>query len=225
MNYNEVLENSRNYIGKYCKSCPVCNGLACRNQIPGPGAKGIIGDTAIRNYKDWQNYYVVLDVINGSNDVDTSTTLFGHKMIAPIFAGPVGAVNLHYGDKYDDISYNDILVKACADNGIVALESFVPRSELIEVTLEDDVLRVDGNFAIAWSGTLEFTVEKSTKTLLGSGMSGEGLVNVYRGTGKVLLAPVNGQAMQQRTISPAPDTTSGKGLASGIVGGILNSIN
>jgi len=54
----------------------------------------------------------------------------------------------------------------------------------------NDVLKVDGNFAIAWSGSLEFTVERSGKTLIGSAASGEGLVNVYRGTGKVLMAPI-----------------------------------
>lgn len=74
--------------------------------------------------------------------------------------------------------------------GVLCLESDVPKEELIEVTLQDDVLKVDGNMAIAWSGTLEFTVERSGKTLIGSAASGEGLVNVYRGTGKVLLAPV-----------------------------------
>ena len=75
-------------------------------------------------------------------------------------------------------------------NGIVCLESPCPKEELVEVTLDKDVLKVDGNFAIAWSGSLEFTVERSGKSLLGSAASGEGLVNVYRGTGKVLLAPV-----------------------------------
>ena len=75
-------------------------------------------------------------------------------------------------------------------NGIVCLESPCPKEELVEVTLDKDVLKVDGNFAIAWSGSLEFTVERSGKRLLGSAASGEGLVNVYRGTGKVLLAPV-----------------------------------
>lgn len=104
-------------------------------------------------------------------------------------------------------------------NGITALESYVPRSELIEVQLENDVLKVDGNFAIAWSGTLNFTVEKSSKSLIGSGLSGEGLVNVYRGTGRVLLAPVNGQAMSQRTISapPANDSTPVSNAASGVL--------
>jgi len=75
-------------------------------------------------------------------------------------------------------------------NGVVCLESDCPKEELIEIVLENDVLKVDGNMAIAWSGTLDFTVERSGKTLLGSAASGEGLVNVYRGTGKVLLAPV-----------------------------------
>ena len=80
-------------------------------------------------------------------------------------------------------------------NGFVALESPVPREELVEIELQNDVLKIDGNFAIAWSKTLEFTVEKSTKSLLGSAISGEGFVNVYRGTGKVLMAPVRNLTM------------------------------
>ncbi|MFQ6809067.1 MAG: AIM24 family protein [Blautia sp.] len=75
-------------------------------------------------------------------------------------------------------------------NGVVCLESPCPKEELVEITLQDDVLKIDGNMAIAWSGSLDFTVERSGKTLIGSAASGEGLVNVYRGTGKVLLAPV-----------------------------------
>ena len=77
-------------------------------------------------------------------------------------------------------------------SGILCLESVCPREELVEVVLDNDVLKVDGNMAIAWSGSLDFTVERSGKSLIGSAASGEGLVNVYRGTGKVLLAPVRG---------------------------------
>ena len=75
-------------------------------------------------------------------------------------------------------------------NGIAALESNVPENELIEVILENDELKIDGNLAVCWSSNLEFTVERSTKTLVGSAVSGEGLVNVYRGTGRVLMCPV-----------------------------------
>lgn len=75
-------------------------------------------------------------------------------------------------------------------NGYAVLESKVPREELIEIELNNDVMKIDGSFAIAWSQSLEFTVERTTKTLIGSAASGEGLVNVYRGTGKILMAPL-----------------------------------
>ena len=74
--------------------------------------------------------------------------------------------------------------------GTVALESNVPEEELIEIILEDDELKIDGNLAVCWSSDLDFTVERTTKTLVGSAVSGEGLVNVYRGTGRVLMSPV-----------------------------------
>ena len=73
-------------------------------------------------------------------------------------------------------------------SGACVLESAVPRSEIVEVVVNDDVLKIDGHFAICWSGSLNFTVERSGKTLVGSAASGEGLVNVYRGSGRILLA-------------------------------------
>lgn len=75
-------------------------------------------------------------------------------------------------------------------NGAVALESNVPEDELIEIELENDELKIDGNLAVCWSSNLDFTVERTTKTLVGSAVSGEGLVNVYRGSGRVLMCPV-----------------------------------
>ena len=58
------------------------------------------------------------------------------------------------------------------------------------VPFEQNLQKIDGNLAVCWSSNLEFTVERSTKTLVGSAVSGEGLVNVYRGTGRVLMCPV-----------------------------------
>ena len=81
-----------------------------------------------------------------------------------------------------------------AGKGICALESNVAREQLITVDLVDDELKVDGSFAICWSGSLKFTVEKSGKTLIGSAVSGEGFVNVYKGTGRVLLSPLDNPA-------------------------------
>lgn len=119
MNYQEILENARGCIGPYCKACPVCNGRACKNQMPGPGAKGM-GDTAVRNFEKWQEIRVNMDTLCENKVPDTSFTLFGKTFLYPFFAGPVGAVDLHYGDKHSDLTYNDMMLKACAENGIAA---------------------------------------------------------------------------------------------------------
>ena len=86
MNYSECIENARTRIGNYCKACPECNGRACKNQMPGPGAKGV-GDTAIRNYDKWKEIRVQMDTIAENKPVDTSLELFGKKFKYPFFAG------------------------------------------------------------------------------------------------------------------------------------------
>lgn len=73
--------------------------------------------------------------------------------------------------------------------GLVICESQVPMQEINIINLENDTLKVDGNFAVLRTASINFTVERSAKTLMGSAMSGEGLVNVYKGTGQVWLAP------------------------------------
>ena len=87
--------------------------------MPGPGAKGI-GDTAIRNYDKWKEIRVQMDTLVENRPCDTTLELFDRTFQYPFFAGPVGAVQLHYGDCLNDISYNDILVSACAASGIAA---------------------------------------------------------------------------------------------------------
>ncbi len=119
MDYQEVLTRASTCIGKYCKACKECNGRACKNQMPGPGAKGV-GDTAIRNYDKWKEIRVRMDTLTEAKPVDAALQLFGKKFQYPFFAGPVGAVNLHYGDTYNDMSYNNVLVSACASAGIAA---------------------------------------------------------------------------------------------------------
>ena len=135
MTYQEVLSNAREAMSKNCKACPVCNGRACGNHIPGPGSKGV-GDTAIRNFDKWQEIRVNMDTIAEGGDPDTSLSLFGKKFRFPFFAGPVGAVTMHYSDKYDDMAYNNILVKACADNGIAAFTGDGLNATVMKVACE-----------------------------------------------------------------------------------------
>jgi isopentenyl diphosphate isomerase/L-lactate dehydrogenase-like FMN-dependent dehydrogenase len=77
-----------------------------------------------------------MDTICENKSVDTTAKLFGREFAIPVFAGPVGALQMHYGDKYNDLQYNDILVSGCAAAGIAAFTGDGVNPAVIEATAE-----------------------------------------------------------------------------------------
>ena len=73
-------------------------------------------------------------------------------------------------------------------SGIVVLELPVPESEIFRCKLNNDVLKVDGDFVVLRTGNIEFSVQKSS-SVIGSMSNGEGFLNVYSGTGEVWILP------------------------------------
>ena len=76
--------------------------------------------------------------------------------------------------------------------GWCVLNCPVPSDEVIRYQLHNDRLCVDGNFALLRKGQINFTVERSTKSFLGSLTSGEGVLQTFTGTGEVWIAPTQG---------------------------------
>lgn len=119
MNYQEIIAEAKKVIGPHCKVCPVCNGKACRGVIPGPGGKGT-GSGFTDSYEAIKAVKLNMNTLDGPSEVFTETTIFGHHMKAPIFAGPVGAVQMHYSDKYNDLTYSKALLQGTLEAGLVA---------------------------------------------------------------------------------------------------------
>ncbi len=127
----------------------------------------------VEDLRNWQDGMVIEDGLFLACDGNVHIKTVARTNISSALLGGEGL-------------FNNCLV----GDGQVVLESPVPRLELVAIDLEDDCIKIDGSFAIAWSNSLQFTVERSTPSLIGSAASGEGLVNVYRGTGRVLMSPV-----------------------------------
>ena len=140
--YNEILTAARGQVGPTCKACPVCNGIACGNTMPGPGCKAP-NNVAARNYAKWQEIFVNMDTLCPNAPIDTSFRLFGWDFKAPVFIAPLGALKMHYGDKHDDFSYNSILVPACANYGIAAFTGDGVDPEIMK-RASDDMVKVQG---------------------------------------------------------------------------------
>lgn len=102
-------------------------------------------------------------------------------------------------------------------SGLAVLASACPIAEMYEIVVENDTIKIDGNNAVCWSSALQFTVERSGKSIIGSAASGEGLVNVYRGTGKILVAPLDGGGL---TASGTRHTTSS--VAKSAIGALMS---
>ncbi len=140
MNYKEILEVARPKIGAYCKACPVCNGKACGNSIPGPGAKPP-GNVAARNFDAWERYKVNMDTLCENKPIDTTFTLFGREFRSPVFAAPIGGMSLHYGEALTDFDYNDIAVRGSCDYGTAAFigDSVIPNGFSSSVSVLNSV--------------------------------------------------------------------------------------
>jgi hypothetical protein len=121
MTYQEAAAAAResHAMGPYCKACPVCNGVACSDKIPGPGAKGT-GTVAVKNYEAWQRLEVEMQTCVSLPAPDTTRNFFGTVLDLPVMVGPVGDVNRHYGPKYDTASYNDCVLSAASAAGTLA---------------------------------------------------------------------------------------------------------
>ena len=164
----------------------------------------------LQDLENWGSGMTVEDGMFLACEGTVNRNIIARKKLSSAIAGGEGLFNLSLSGK-----------------GIACLESNVPYEELIEIELNNEELKIDGNLAVCWSSSLDFTVERSTKTLIGSAASGEGLVNVYRGVGKVLMSAYS----PTNSLYSSTNTTSAKAAAprsnafnavGGIIGGMLD---
>ena len=95
MTLEEMLQEAKRKAPK-CRVCPVCNGLACKGEIPGLGGKGS-GSTFIRNVEKLKSVRIQMDVLVENKEIDTTTSLFGHPVALPVYCAPVAGIKNNYG--------------------------------------------------------------------------------------------------------------------------------
>ena len=118
MTYDEVLAEARKHIGTTCRACPVCNGLACGNTLPGPGSKAP-GNGANDNYQAWQKIRLNMDTIAENIPADPACTLFGRAFSLPLLTGPIGSVARQFNPDTNVMDYNDAVFAASARCGVL----------------------------------------------------------------------------------------------------------
>ena len=115
-----------------------------------------------------------------ASDIGVEADMFINKVSTSMFSG------------------EGIIQTAVSGTGKVIIQA---PGEIEVVDLRKDRLVIDGSFAVARSDTLDFSIRQSARSLLGTVTSGEVLVSVLEGTGRVYLAPIpNHTIMLQNVI-------------------------
>ena len=116
--WNEVYASAKKRCA-ICHCCPTCDGRSCRGLTPGPGGKGS-GSSFVRNAEMLKKVMIVMDTITTNEDIDTSSTFFGHSVSLPVYAAPISGIKQNYGADLSDYDYTSALVKGCIDAGTIA---------------------------------------------------------------------------------------------------------
>ncbi len=134
MNYNEMLDNARKVLNPRCRVCPVCNGVACKGEIPGVGGVGNGASfIACRTYLD--NIKINMDAVHEYFEADTEAELFGMKLAAPVMVAPIGGMGLNYTGYLTETEYSEAAVQGALNSGILAFTGDGPNDEYFPSTL------------------------------------------------------------------------------------------
>ncbi|MBO5516489.1 MAG: alpha-hydroxy-acid oxidizing protein [Firmicutes bacterium] len=134
MTYSDVLTAAREALSGVCAVCPVCDGKACRGQIPGVGGKGSgRAFTVCREFLD--RVTLNMDVIHPHFEADTSVELFGRKFAYPFFAAPIGGMKLNYGGLLSESDYVQAVVDGTRAAGTFAWTGDGPDESIFQTTL------------------------------------------------------------------------------------------
>ena len=119
MTYQEIVTRAREVMGPNCRVCPVCDGRACRGEVPGVGGLGSGSSfTVCRPFFD--SVKVMMDVVYESGELDTSLELFGERWPFPFFMAPLGGMGLNYNSYLSEEDWSRMSVGGMAVCGSLA---------------------------------------------------------------------------------------------------------
>ena len=114
----KIYANARELMKGFCRVCPVCDGRACRGEVPGMGGLGT-GSAFTANLEKLAAVRLNMRLIHSVSEPDTSTTLFGTPFSMPLLAAPIGGVSFNMGGKISEEEYIEAVIGGCKARSIM----------------------------------------------------------------------------------------------------------
>ncbi len=116
---HEIRKQARERVKTRCRVCPVCNGKACAGEVPGMGGLGT-GAAFQNSVEALARRRLVMRVLHGVSDPDTSCELWGKKLSLPVLAAPIGSVHNNLGSDLTEGEYSELVIGGCIKAGTLA---------------------------------------------------------------------------------------------------------
>lgn len=116
LTFEEILMNARERLYPACRVCPVCDGVACSGDNGGMAGVGT-GMSFQNNFTALQRVNVLMRNVHDVTQVDTSTTIFGHKISFPAVSACMGQTAVTYGKGMPKEDWYEAIVGGCVAAG------------------------------------------------------------------------------------------------------------
>lgn len=112
----EIRDKARELMRGYCRVCPVCNGKACVNEVPGMGGIGT-ASSFHANISSLAAVQFNMRLIHDANEPETEVTFLERKLDIPVLAAPIGGVSFNMGERLSEKDYIEAVLYGCYESG------------------------------------------------------------------------------------------------------------
>lgn len=135
MNWQEIQDRAREKLNPVCKVCPVCNGVACRGQMPGMGSPGT-GASFINNFQALAEYKLNLHTLHDVREPQLSVEIFGQQLAIPVILGAVAGCKINFNSCITEEELVDIWLEGAKLGGVLGMTGDGPDPSLYNIGLE-----------------------------------------------------------------------------------------
>ena len=116
MDMQQLKALAKEKIGAVCKICPICNGVACRGEVPGMGGTGT-GSSFQNNVKALQEIKLNMRTTHNVTSPNTGCSILGMDLKMPVIGAPIAGIAFNLSGFVTEQEYANIILTGCKNAG------------------------------------------------------------------------------------------------------------
>ncbi|MFO7730387.1 MAG: alpha-hydroxy-acid oxidizing protein [Spirochaetia bacterium] len=112
----QVFTTARERMQGFCRVCPLCDGRACRGEVPGMGGTGT-GSAFTENLKALSRIKINMRTLHSVHAPETGIQLFNRSLSMPILISPLGGVHYNMTRELHEKEYITQMIGGAAAAG------------------------------------------------------------------------------------------------------------